>query len=561
MDARPYQIELNQRVDEARAAGLRNVLMRLDTGGGKTVVLAKRHREHRGASVVMAHRHELVTQLSKAIAREGVPHRIIGSDATIRACVAEQIADTGKSFYSATAACAVASVDTLVRAPGLESWAAQVTFGTCDEAHHCVEDNKWHRATELFKHPACWWLGPTATPQRADGKGLGRGQGGIFDAMVQGPEMRWLIDQGYLCDYDIACPTSDLAVLEDAGASGDWSSKQLREAAQRSHIVGDVVKNYQKFARGRLGVTFATDIETASEITAAYQAAGTPAATLTGKTDGGVRRQMLRQLAAREILMIVAVDIISEGFDLPAIEVAIFARPTQSLALYMQQFGRALRVLPTDGYAIANTQAERLAAIAASVKPRALIIDMVANTLRHRVPDLVRPWSLMARGRGDGGGGIPMTICANDLCVRPFERSHSEGPYCGTPAPAPEPGARGSPAAVDGDLVLLGADLLAALRGQVADALVTVDEYRAEMVAKGSPYVQANVRRHHEKLEAQALLWEAIGAFGGSRLARGRADRQIQREFYLTFGCDVLSARLLGTVEALALRDKIRAAL
>jgi DNA repair protein RadD len=390
---RPFQAKLKSDVFQAWNQGARNVLMRLDTGGGKTVTLADIVRDHNGASAVIAHRQELVGQLSLTIARYGVRHNVIAADATRRNIARLHVEELGYSLIDPGSRCVVASVDTLARQDLPPALAAMVTLWIVDEGHHLVEDNKWHRAIEKFTHPGCRGLLPTATPKRADGKGLGRDQGGVADVMIQGPPMRWLIDQGYLTDYRIICPPSDLQILVDVSASGDWSSKQLREAAKRSHIVGDVVTQYLKWARGKLGITFATDVETAVEMTGAYRIAGVRAETLTGKTDDYARRHILRRFAAREIDQIVAVDIISEGFDLPAIEVASMARPTASLALYMQQFGRTLR--PLEG------------------KGKALIIDHAANVIRHQgPPDRPRVWSL-ERSRNSNGpsDAIPFRVC------------------------------------------------------------------------------------------------------------------------------------------------------
>lgn len=348
--------------------------------------------------------------------------------------------------------------------------------------------------------------------------------------------MRWLIEQGYLSDYAIVCPTSDLAVMADVSASGDWSTAVLREAARKSHIVGDVVAQYQQRAAGKLGITFTTDVETAGEITAAYQAAGVRAETLTGQTPDGLRRQMLRQFAARQIHQLVVVDIISEGFDLPAVEVASLARPTASLALYMQQFGRALRVAPG--------------------KERALIIDHVGNFLRHGPPDRPRVWTLERRGRkGGGGDGIPLRVCLS--CVQPYERSRLECPYCG--APAPPPASRNSPEVVDGDLAELDAETLARLRGAVEARDMPVEEYRVHALqTQPGVAVMANVKRHAAAQTAQASLREAMTEWCAARLAEGLRDREVHKAWYLTFGIDVLSARALGQREALALDARVR---
>lgn len=541
---RKYQDDLEADVFREWNGGAKNVLMRLDTGGGKTFILSRIIKKHQGASCVMAHRSELVGQLSLALARQGIRHNIIAAEKTRRNCVQEHVLELGVSFYTPGAPCAVSSVDTLIRAQGLESWFSQVTLWVCDEAHHLVNDNKWHTCVENFKHPLCRGLGPTATPKRADGKGLGAHADGVFNVMVEGPPMRWLIEQGFLTDYRIICPTSDMLMLEDVGASGDWSTKALREAAKRSHIVGDVVKSYLQWGKGKLGITFSTDVETAADITRAYQAAGVRAETLTGETDPGFRRQMLKSFAARQLDQIVAVDIISEGFDLPAIEVASFARPTQSLALYMQQFGRALRPLPG--------------------KDRAVILDHVGNTVRHQgPPDKPRVWSLDRRDRKSSGAGdaIPLRVCVNAECLEPFERFYVKCPHCGQRVP--EPTARSSPAAVEGDMIELDPEVLARLRGDLDRANMADDVFLFDQLDRNVPAAgrQRQLTHHRERREAQLQFRPVMMAWLGRRLVEGRTIQETQRYFWLQFNIDVVSAQGLGPDDTLALKAKVEAKL
>lgn len=536
---RPFQVTLKSDVYQAWAQGARNVLMRLDTGGGKTVTLADMVREHAGASCIIAHRQELVGQLSLTIARYGVRHNVIASEATRRAIARLHCEELGYSLIDPGSRCVVASVDTLVKRELPAHWVSAVTLWIVDEGHHLVENNKWHRAIGNFTHPLCRGLLPTATPKRADGKGLGRGQGGVADVMVQGPPMRWLIDQGYLSDYRIVCPPSDLAVLEEVSASGDWSTQALREASKRSHIVGDVVRAYLAYATGKLGITFSTDVETATEITAAYRAAGVRAETLTGKTDDFVRRSIIRRFAARELDQIVAVDIISEGFDLPAIEVASMARPTASLALYMQQFGRTLRPMPGKG--------------------KALIIDHAANVIRHRgPPDKPRLWTLdkADKTRSGPSDAIPLRVCV--ACFEPYERTYRECPHCGHYEP---PAGRSSPAMVDGDLEELSAETLRGLREAVAAIDVDMDERRRQLRDAFAPPVgiAAGVNRHAERQAAQTELRAAMATQGGHWRLEGLDDVAMQRRFFFTYGVDVLSAQALGTIDARALAMKINA--
>jgi DNA repair protein RadD len=553
---RPYQSELLTRVRGAWADGAKNVVMRLDTGGGKTAILSEVHATHVGASCVAAHRQELVGQLSMAFARNGLRHNIIAADGTRREIARAHVEEFGQCYYTPGAQTAVASVDTLIRAKGLESWAAQVTLWTTDEGHHVVTGNKWSRAIERFTNPAVRGLLPTATPARADGKGLGLHADGFADAMVEGPRMRWLIEQGYLTDYKLICPTSDLDVLTEPGASGDWSSVQLREAAKRSHIVGDVVQQYLKWGRGKLGITFCTDVETALETTAAFNLAGVRAETLTGKTLDHIRRDMLRRYRLRQIDQLVTVDIVSEGFDLPAIEIESMARPTQSLTLFMQQFGRALRPIYAPGFDL-STQLGRLAAIAASSKPYATIVDHVSNTMRHLgPPDRPRFWTLDRRGKGKktATAGVPYRICIE--CIQPYERTFKACPFCGH---YPEPQGRSSPAMVDGDLAELDAATLARLRGEVAEVDASEGEEQVRLSGRHVPPlgIMAGVKRHRSRAMSQATLRESMAQYGGIWHARGYDDSRIQRLFFHTFGVDVMTAATLGADDADALRERV----
>lgn len=562
---RPFQSSIKAAVYQHWNAGARNVLVKSPTGSGKTVITADIVRDMNCAVASIAHRSELVTQKSVALAREGIMHRVIGPDTLRRDCVTLHMEEFNRSFYNPGARVGVCSVDTLIGRKN-DPWFHQVGLWDMDEAHHVQRENKWGAACEMF--PNAYGLGVTATPCRADGRGLGRDNDGLFDEIVQGPQLRELIDAGYLTDYRVFAPPSDVDYSEvTVTASGDYSPAKLRAAVHASDkIVGDVVKHYLKIAKGKLGVTFAVDIEAAKEITAAFRAAGVPAEIVSAKTPALLRTQILRRFKSRQVLQLVNVDLFGEGFDLPAIEVVSMVRKTESWPLFVQQFGRALRLMiPADLSAIWGTltDEQRRAHIAASGKPVALIIDHVGNVIRHGLPDAPRDDSLARRERRSSGpsDAIPLRSCANENadgmgtpCASVYPRFRKTCPFCGF---YPEPPARTAPEFVDGDLHELTPETLAAMRGKVAD----ID---------GAPYIPRHLdamatrgvqNRHYERQVAQHALRENIALWAGWQAHQGRDLSQSYRVFYHTFGLDVLSAQALGRPDAEALNLKIRTVL
>jgi len=403
--------------------------------------------------------------------------------------------------------------------------------------HHVLKANKWGTAASLF--PNARGLGVTATPSRADGKGLGRHSDGLFDSMVVGLTMRELIDMGHLTDYQIYCPPGDFSTEDmKTGANGDFTQDAMRKESRRSHIVGDVVNSYLQFARGKQGVTFTTDVETAHHIAKQYNDAGVRAEAVSAKTPDHVRNEFIRRFRNGALDQLVNVDLFGEGFDVPAIEVVSMARPTQSFGVYMQQFGRALRVLPG--------------------KTHGLIIDHVGNVKRHNLPDIPRIWTLDARSkrgkRAADPDALELTTCL--ACYQPYERCKPACPFCGF---VPEPVGRSTPEQVDGDLELLDVDILNKMR-QDAQAINESPESVGERVghATGNPIAaKAGENRHREKQEAQASLRNTIANWAGVQRAAGRPDRESYRLFYLLFGIDVLSAQSLSRADTDKLRERI----
>lgn len=548
-----------------------NVLAVAATGAGKTVIMSTGIERVDAPQVAIAHREELVGQISSALSSWGIYHGIIGSEATVRNIRKNCLEDFGINYINQQSHIRVAGVDTLVRMNPDDRWFRSVRRRHDDEAHHMLWGNKWGRGALMF--PYAQGIGYTATPTRADGAALGRQWGGVYDRMVQGPSMRQLINSGYLTDYRLICPPVedlDLNAVATSGTTGDYVYSQVRKAVNQSQkIVGNAVESYLAYAAGMLGVTFAVDIEAATKIAREFRDRGVPAEVVTGKTPPDLRRNLLARFARREILMLVNVDLFGEGFDLPAIEVVIMARPTKSFALYAQQFGRGLRLMISKILAAAwgtFTDAQRLAHIAESPKPVAIIIDLVENWKVHRMPDHVgRVFSLEPRAsvsrRAVEDDMVPLRRCANPeivpalgrLCLSPYERHLKSCPTCGF---VPLPAERSGPEHVDGDVFELSPEVLAMLRGEAAQVLAP------PKVPHGASYqVSAGIHnRHREHVEEILRLQKTMALWGAGQSAlspRPLDDSEQMRLFYLTFGIDVLSAQGLKRAEAAALRERI----
>ena len=533
-DLRHYQVDAIDETYQQWDAGASNVLLVAPCGAGKTVMFGKILHDTEGYSCAIAHRRELVGQMSLTLARMEVRHRIIAPQGAIREIIARQMLELGRSYYDANAHCAVAGVNTLANR-GADRWTQQVRRWVIDEGHHVLRDNVWGRATTLF--PNAQGLAVTATPLRADGRGLGRHADGVIDVMVRGPEMRWLINQNFLTDYRIYAPKSDIDVSNvQIGSTGDYSMPALRQAAAKSHIVGDVVDSYLKIAPGKLGVTFCVSVEQAMDTAARFRQAGVPAEFVSADTPELLRAAIMRKFANREILQICNVDLFGEGFDLPALEVVSMARPTESYGLYVQQFCRVLRLLSGKQYGI--------------------IIDHVDNVMRHAalrgLPDTPQEWTLdrrERRSRSKGDEDIPaIKVCPQ--CTSVYERYLTSCPFCGH---QPVPLSRAEPKMVDGDLFELDPNVLAVLRREIAK----VDE-PARVPQNLPPAAQgAIIKNHRLKQQAQHALRSAISVWAGWQKLCGRTDAEIYRKFYVDYGIDVGTAQTLNAAGADVLGLKI----
>lgn len=545
MQLRPYQAQGKVDIYEAWRRH-RNVLFILATRGGKTVTMSDIIKEHKGMATAIAHRQELVSQISLALARDGVRHRVIAPINVVRFLVQLHMAELNRSFYDPKARCAVAGVDTLMspsRQKELRPWLKQNTLWIQDEAHHVQRNNKWGKAAELF--PNAKGLGVTANTIRADGGGLGRHADGVFDVMVESIGLRDLIDMGYATDYRIFSPTArdlNLDTVAVSRATGDYNKSQLTIETRKSSVIGDVVEHYKKLALGKLGITFAPDIETATDIAAQFNAADVPAEVVSSKTSDSDRIKIQKRFKARDVLQLVNVDLFGEGYDVPSIEVVSMARATASFNLFCQQFARGLTLM--EG------------------KSRAIVIDHVGNCLRfshtHGMPDSRVTWSLNRREKSSRNkqdpGLIPTRSCGE--CTSLYEAIYKQCPYCGA---VHTPAARSAPQFVDGDLEELDTATLAIMRGEINRIDLPADTIRNQIERGGAGALAARggAKQHGLRQDAQAELRTAVALWAGAQRALGRPDSESYRRFWFAFGIDVMTAQTLGRREAEELTERV----
>lgn len=556
---RPYQQKLRDDVEHHWAMGAKNVLAVLPTGGGKTALFSTIMADEPHASCAVAHRQELVSQISLALARNRVRHRIIGPQSVVKMIVRLHMEEVGASYYDPSSRTAVAGIDTLVRrGDQLASWLPTVKLWVMDEAHHVLVDNKWGKGTSMF--PNARGLGVTAWTKRADGMGLGRHADGVMDALAVGPTQRELINMNHLTDYKLFAPKSDFdrssltkAVSKTTGEiSAHESAKAVGTSslvahAEKGQVIGDVVRTYRKLLDGLLTITFAPDIATATMLEAEYNAAGIPAKLVHGGHDDEVRYQALRKYRNREYLVLVNVGLFGEGFDLPAIEAVQDVAATESSQSFVQRAGRMLR--PLQG------------------KKWGIYVDHVGNIARHATvvhyPDGSRVEiahgepSLDRRERRSAGKSEIADTRTCNTCTGTFPRFLDACPYCGEPIPAPAQ--RSSVEWVDGDLYELDAATLATMRAAIARVDMAPEDYRDRLVNQGVPHigVLANVKRLVATQEVVAQLREAEAVWAGYERARGLSDREIMRKFFSVFGVDLWTAQTWKAVEMATLIERI----
>ena len=346
---RDYQVRLRNDI-LAHLATRRSTVAVVPTGGGKTLVAAALcgvlvRSECR--VMILAHRQRLLSQMAETLDMVGVRQDRV-------------LFGSPRSFLRAS------------------DDAAKVHAIIIDEAHHSVAPEY---AKVLYRYPEAFKIGFTATPQRLDGQGLGSMVGGHFDTMVQGPSVRELQDRGILVQAEVWCAAEEEALTKALSKArmtrGDYADADVRAIMETEQRIREMVTGYLKHGDNQKAVAFVTSVNHARNVAEAFVAAGIPAVATSGDDKHHVREQALNDLRTGQVQVLVSVDILGEGVDVPEIGCIILARPTASLTIYLQQVGRGLRSAPG--------------------KLRCIVLDFAGNVMRHGLPEAPREWSLDVR--------------------------------------------------------------------------------------------------------------------------------------------------------------------
>ena len=354
-----YQEDMKSRIEKALCLH-RSVMAQMPTGTGKTylltAVIGSFVRANSKAKVwIVAHRRELVSQI----------------DETVRKF--HSYSSTTSSLLSSVKAMSIQWLmrhyDEIEEEPGMI---------VIDEAHHALAKT-YKEMWERF--PKAKFLGLTATPCRLNGKGFTD----LFDVLVQSWGVPEFISKGRLATYDFASIKSDgvtqrlIDSLQKRGADGDYQNKEMDMLLNKKPSIERLYRSLEEFGKNRKGIVYAINISHAQKITKLYQEHGVKAIAIDSKTPATERQQDIEAFKKGDIQVLVNVDIFSEGFDCPDVEFVQLARPTLSLAKYLQMVGRGLRV--------------------AKGKKNCVIIDNVGLYRVFGLPSQVWNWNAMFEGK------------------------------------------------------------------------------------------------------------------------------------------------------------------
>lgn len=340
-----HQLKAVNEIEQSWKEGIASICYQLSTGGGKTRIIrtiVNNHSKSKKVIYIIAHRKNLVKQLSREIDDEGIRHGLISS---------------GNPYIKYRVQ--VASLQTLVRRIDR---LPEPEIIIIDEFHHAKNNsymkiiNRWNDAHIL---------GMTATPARLDGKPLSD----VCQKLIIGPPMSYLIKNDFLSDYEYkSVGDVDLTGVKIQG--GDYNKKELFKKV----IFGDIVYHYKKYSDHKPAIASCINIIHAEKVAQEFRLAGYKAVAIHSKMGNIDISNAICGLRSGMVEILCQCELLGEGIDIPGATTLIGLRPTASLVIFLQHIGRVLRKSPG--------------------KEKAIILDHVGNWKRHGLPDDDRKWTL-----------------------------------------------------------------------------------------------------------------------------------------------------------------------
>lgn len=348
-----------------------SVMVQMPTGTGKTYVMTAVVKwfldtYSKGEVWLIAHRKELVEQMERTLDRfaleYGEKDEVLEEKVRIR----------------------VLSIQWLTRNIGdLEKNGFKPGLIIVDEAHHALATSY----QDMFiRNPKALKIGMTATPCRMKQASFRT----LFSRLITSPSIKDFILHGYLapCNYVVIGEKSTeqqiVNLLTDRSGDGDYSVKEMEEKLNVTDVIRRLYISVVKYAYGKKGIVYAINIDHAKAIAEYYNALGIKAVALDSKTAAKTRKKAVEAFREGELDCLVNVNLFDEGFDCPDVEYIQMARPTLSLAKYLQMVERGLRINKKDP------------------KKVCMIIDNVGNYRKFGLPDRYRDWNAMFEGMMSG---------------------------------------------------------------------------------------------------------------------------------------------------------------
>ena len=452
----PYQLKAVSKLHEAVSDHV-NTILTIPTGGGKSVIAAEFINQIPDRKIIFAvHRIEICNQFSGHLKRLGIPHGML-------------TAETGISEYTFNRV-VVASFDTLSARIRAEKIVPEPCIFICDESHHLLA-HTYRKTAEAYTAAGAVLIGLTATPQRLDGRGFSPLMQRLITPDEIGADFKSLVSLKRLVYPKMY--STDAPDFSSAGVvCGDFGRNASFEIVNRSKITGHAIEHYQKYAPGTRAVVFCINKIHAENTLHEFLLNGIKAGILySGMTE---RDQTVDDFRSGKIMVLISIDIISEGFDLPEIETCIMLRPTMSIVLYLQQIGRALRYY--EG------------------KKHACLIDAVGNVWRHGPPWIAREWTLTGNRNNTRESEKNILIARCAVCFGVYDPKREVCPFCGAGKEKKQRMIK----TVDGTLKLLYNDEIDEMEREAA---IIESERMAEIVRKKDVRGQVRAARTRDELE------------------------------------------------------------